>query len=67
MLNGQTDEGMSEITEDGRDCVQWNKFSGGRKRCFLDFKKGDEYEYWYSHGNRMRGKLKITPGNPESL
>ena len=65
MLNGYTDEGMSEIAEDGRECSQWN--SGGRKRCYINFKKGDEYEYWYPDRSRIRGKFKIIPVNPENL
>jgi len=67
MFDGRTDEGTSEITEDGRECVQWNKFGGGEKRCFIYFKKGDEYEYWYPDGSRMRGKCKTWPGNTENL
>ena len=35
--------------------------------CFIYFKKGDEYENWYSDGSRIRGKLKIRPGNLENL
>ncbi len=48
-------------------CRQWTYWGGGRKACFIYFKKGDEYEYWYADGSRMRGKFKIRPGNPENL
>jgi hypothetical protein len=67
MFSGQTDEGTWEITDDGLFCRQWNNFGGGKKACFIYFKKGDEYEYWYADGSAMRGKFKIRPGNPENL
>ncbi len=67
MSTGQTDEGTWEITDDGQDCSRWNNWGGGRRRCFINFKKGDEYEYWYPDGSRMRGTFKILPGNPENL
>jgi tetratricopeptide (TPR) repeat protein len=67
MSTGQTDEGTWEITDDGKDCEQYNNWSGGRMRCFINFKKGDEYEYWYADGSRKAGTFKIRPGNPENL
>jgi hypothetical protein len=66
-FDGQTDEGTWEITDDGQDCEQYNNWQGGRRRCFINFKKGDEYEYWYADGSRMGGTFKIRPGNPENL
>ncbi len=67
MSTGQTDEGTWEITDDGQDCNQWNNWRSGRRECWIDFKKGVEYEYWYADRSRMRGKYKILPGNPENL
>jgi tetratricopeptide (TPR) repeat protein len=66
-FSGQTDEGTWEITDDGQDCGQYNNWQGGRYECFINFKKGDVYEYWYADGSRMRGTFKIRPGNPENL
>jgi TolB-like protein/class 3 adenylate cyclase len=66
-FNGQTDQGTWEITEDGQVCRQWNNFGDGKKTCFIYFTKGDEYEYWYPDGSKMRGKFKLRVGNPENL
>jgi TolB-like protein/class 3 adenylate cyclase len=66
-FNGQTDQGTWEITEDGQICRQWNNFGDGKKTCFIYFTKGDEYEYWYPDGSKMRGKFKLRVGNPENL
>ena len=63
---GHTDEGTWEITHDGQFCSQWNTGSG-RKQCYINLKKGDEYEAWSADGSRMRSKLKIRPGNLENL
>ena len=64
---GETDEGRWEITDEGQLCRQWNLWDGREWRCWIFFKKGDEYEYWYADRSRMRGKVKIRPGNPENL
>ncbi len=66
-FTGETDEGTWEITDDGQFCFQFNNFGGGRKRCYINFKKGDEYEAWSADGSRLRSKFKIRPGNPENL
>ncbi len=66
-FDGQTDEGTSETTDDGQDCNQWNNWRGGRRECFIYFKRGDEYEYWSADGSRMRGTFKMRLGNPEKL
>jgi len=66
-FNGQTDEGTWEVNDDGEFCRQFANFRGGRKACFIFIKKGDEYEIWTADRSRMRGTLKIRPGNPENL
>ena len=65
--SGYTDGGTWYITDDGQFCRKFNKLAGGTEACWIYFKKGDEYEYWYADGSRMRGKFKMRPGNPENL
>ncbi len=64
---GQTEQGTWEITDDGRFCRQWSEFGAGNRKCWIYFKDGDVYEYWYPDGSRLRGKFKVRPGNPENL
>jgi len=63
--SGYRDKGTWEITDDGQWCRQWE--GGGPKACFIYFQNGDELEYWYSDGSKMRGKFKMIAGNPENL
>ena len=65
--SGRTDEGSWEINDDGEFCRQFANFGGGRKACFIYVQKGDEYEIWTADRSRMRGTLKVRPGNPENL
>jgi len=65
--SGITDKGTWEITDDGQLCRKWTFWDSGKRRCWIYFKKGDEYEYWYADRSGMRGKVKIRPGNPENL
>ncbi len=64
---GHTDEGTWEITDDGQFCFQFKIFNGGKKICYINFKRGDVYENWEPDGSRMRERFKIRPGNPENL
>ena len=66
-VGGQTEWGTWEITDDGRFCRQWSDVGAGNRKCWIYFKEGDVYEYWYPDGSRMRGKFRIRPGNPENL
>lgn len=64
---GETDKGTWEITDNGQLCRQWTFWDSGKRRCWIYFKKGDEYEYWYADKSRMGGKVRVRPGNPENL
>jgi hypothetical protein len=64
---GQTEKGTWEITDDGRYCRQWSDVGAGNRQCWVHFKEGDVYEYWYPDLSRKRGQFKIRPGNPENL
>jgi adenylate cyclase len=66
-FSGLTDEGTWEINDNEEFCRQFANFGGGRKACFIYIKKGDEYEIWTADRSRMRGTLKVRPGNPENL
>jgi TolB-like protein len=66
-FSGLTDEGTWEINDNEEFCRQFANFGGGRKACFIYVKKGDEYEIWTADRSRMRGTLKVRPGNPENL
>ena len=63
--SGDTDEGTWEVTDDGQWCRQWK--GDAQKACFIYFKKGDEYEYWYSDRSRMSLEGRFEPIAPNVL
>jgi hypothetical protein len=66
-LKGSVDEGVWEITSDGRYCRQWNNWRDGARDCFYVSRMKDGRFRFKGINKSYDSTVSITPGDPRGL